>query len=798
MAIERTFGLWKRSFPRLSKGMNFNPEKCAVIVVACVVLYNFAKLHNDIHEDEEDQRGPNDENNLVPDDAQGSAKRRKLNKIFLTRIDSDYAPSTPIGRGRGRGVAPQPLSAKNQVPTIGGPRPASNAVLNVVAQVTGTVVAAPTASSQIAGAHVVGAAIKVASTEKASSSSLSVTSVGQLTAATASLSLRSQSSAGAGGDATTATIAAETLPWSHQQQSDEQKKSSNSVSGDSAGSKSSSGIIPIETRPGYGTLGRRLRVRSNYFRLAVKADQDGNVIVHHYRIEITHVKKVLKRYELRELFWEIMLTQSNFVQEPWTLFYDGGNSFYTQKKISVPANFETSYRFALPSDIRPSDYNVKITYIGELTIDVNNTTANTNRFAINNMLDLLFHQYYSLPQRFIQNEKKRFVNAGRSFFFIPTGPNDSISLSRTCEIWQGYFAASKLGRQNCLYLNFDTSHTTFFAMKSALEFLCDSLNNAFNTNMYNVQGLSGDTVLPDRLIKAFEKEIKSMKVTTTHNNTERVYKVIRVSDLSAVETEFQRNDAKTSVAEYFSEVYNINLRFPRLPCLIVGTKRRNISLPLEVCKIHRPQKYNRKLNEKQTADMIKAVCIDAPSREDRIGRLMSMARFENDPFLRSFGVRVDNNMVTLEARLVEPPTIQFGNKQVDPKAGVWSLDRSSLYQCVPSTDYALVSMVDDRESSKLGRFCDALCQTANQLGIKNFRRPAKVIYLKSLEQIESTIKDLQNTEIKRLGDVVYGVITQCVLMRVVQDPKPMTMGNLVLKINAKFGGVNGMICGAEM
>lgn len=53
-------------------------------------------------------------------------------------------------------------------------------------------------------------------------------------------------------------------------------------------------------------------------------------------------------------------------------------------------------------------------------------------------------------------------------------------------------------------------------------------------------------------------------------------------------------------------------------------------------------------------------------------------------------------------------------------------------------------------------------------------------------------KDLYS-EVKRVGDSVVGIPTQCVQLKLVQQAKPQVCANISLKINAKMGGVNHVI-----
>lgn len=62
--MERTFGIWKRRFPCLSKGLITKLVTSTTIVVACAVLHNLSLIFKDILEDEEEIE--NDIDEVVP------------------------------------------------------------------------------------------------------------------------------------------------------------------------------------------------------------------------------------------------------------------------------------------------------------------------------------------------------------------------------------------------------------------------------------------------------------------------------------------------------------------------------------------------------------------------------------------------------------------------------------------------------------------------------------------------------------------------------------------------------------
>ncbi|KAJ1348324.1 hypothetical protein KIN20_003602 [Parelaphostrongylus tenuis] len=71
-----------------------------------------------------------------------------------------------------------------------------------------------------------------------------------------------------------------------------------------------------------------------------------------------------------------------------------------------------------------------------------------------------------------------------------------------------------------------------------------------------------------------------------------------------------------------------------------------------------PQKYNKKLSDKQTSSIIKAAAVDASQREERIAQLC-----QQDPI-------------------------------VHPKDGAWSMDNQKLYLPATCGSYSMIALVN--------------------------------------------------------------------------------------------------------
>lgn len=120
--------------------------------------------------------------------------------------------------------------------------------------------------------------------------------------------------------------------------------------------------------------------------------------------------------------------------------------------------------------------------------------------------------------------------------------------------------------------------------------------------------------------------------------------------------------------------YNVILQHPNLPLVEVTSKKR-VMYPMELCFMQKGQKYPYKLDEKQTANMIKFAVSRPAERKKSIQTGLDMLDWKNDPYLRNYGLEIDPTMLTTEARVLDPPIVQYaGDQTAKPGySGRWDL-----------------------------------------------------------------------------------------------------------------------------
>ncbi|TSK20166.1 Protein argonaute-3 [Bagarius yarrelli] len=250
-----------------------------------------------------------------------------------------------------------------------------------------------------------------------------------------------------------------------------------------------------------------------------------------------------------------------------------------------------------------------------------------------------------------------YTPVGRSFFSAPEGYDHPLGGGR--EVWFGFHQSVRPAMWKMM-LNIDVSATAFYKAQPVIQFMCEVLD------IHNID--EQPRPLTDSHRVKFTKEIKGLKVEVTHCGTmRRKYRVCNVTRRPASHQTFplQLENGQTverTVAQYFREKYNLQLKYPHLPCLQVGQEQKHTYLPLEVCNIVAGQRCIKKLTDNQTSTMIKATARSAPDRQEEISRLVRSANYEADPFVQEFQFKVRDEMAHVTGRVLPAPMLQYGGR----------------------------------------------------------------------------------------------------------------------------------------
>ncbi|XP_017147364.1 protein argonaute-2 isoform X2 [Drosophila miranda] len=571
-------------------------------------------------------------------------------------------------------------------------------------------------------------------------------------------------------------------------------------------------VFTCPRRPNLGREGRPIVLRANHFQVTMPRGY-----VHHYDINIQPDK--CPRKVNREIIETMVQAYSKIfgVLKP---VFDGRNNLYTRDPLPI-GNERLELEVTLPGEGKDRIFRVTIKWQAQVSL------FNLEEALEGRTRQIPYDAILALDVVMRHLPSMTYTPVGRSFFSSPDGYYHPLGGGR--EVWFGFHQSVRPSQWKMM-LNIDVSATAFYKAQPVIDFMCEVLD------IRDI--MEQRKPLTDSQRVKFTKEIKGLKIEITHcGQMRRKYRVCNVTRRPAQMQSFplQLENGQTvecTVAKYFLDKYRMKLRYPHLPCLQVGQEHKHTYLPLEVCNIVAGQRCIKKLTDMQTSTMIKATARSAPDREREINNLVKRADFNNDSYVQEFGLAISNSMMEVRGRVLPPPKLQYGGRVstgitgqqlfppqnkvslASPNQGVWDMRGKQFFTGVEIRIWAIACFAPQRtvREDALRNFTQQLQKISNDAGMPIIGQPCFCKYATGPDQVEPMFRYLKITfpglqlvvvvlpgktpvyaEVKRVGDTVLGMATQCVQAKNVNKTSPQTLSNLCLKINVKLGGINSIL-----
>lgn len=577
----------------------------------------------------------------------------------------------------------------------------------------------------------------------------------------------------------------------------------------------------VPQRPELGVSGKAINLRANFFPLETLP----NLTIHHYSVSIFPDVPPAKNRKIF-LLWEQASNDQGLLNGVMPV-YDGRFNMYSPAPLPFKgemAMFQIDYfeedEFPQCTELTPENlkrvpktFEMTLTKITEINFDRLRMFLKGLSFEVPDeelgVLDVVMRHRPSLM----------FTTVGRCFYT----PDAAATIANGAQLWQGFHQSLRPTRGRLL-INLDVSATAFYQAGSILHIFAQMLNKL------NIKDIK--TPLSSKDFSKVERAIKGLKVVVNHRGQiRRKYKIAKLTSGDAESTKFSLNDSKKSisVAQYFMDKYKIKLQYPKFPCLVFGDESHPVYLPMELCDIVPGQRHLKKLNEKQTAEMIKFTCQAPHVRSNKISTGMTILHEKDDEYLNEFGITMSNEMMTIPARVLPAPTISYhpASKEplIQPKEGAWNLRDKMLAQGATLESWAVVVFGNEKEIpiAACQKFITLLCSTCEECGVFIKAKQPPISYASPQGNIEQIVIDsymvagnsyktrpqlimciLPNTgvplyaEIKRVADTVIGVATQCIQNKHMYASKRQYCANVCLKMNVKLGGMNSFLTGPQL
>ncbi|KQK13776.2 hypothetical protein BRADI_1g12431v3 [Brachypodium distachyon] len=535
-------------------------------------------------------------------------------------------------------------------------------------------------------------------------------------------------------------------------------------------------------RPGFGTVGKRCRVRANHFLVQVAEKE-----IYHYDVVINPETRSRERNRL--IINELVRLHKQYLDGRLPV-YDGRKSIYTAGALPF-TNKEFVVKLAKANQ-REEEYKVTIKHASNLDL------YSLRQFLAGRQRELPQDTIQALDIALRECPTTKYVSISRSFFSQYGHGGD---IGNGAECWRGYYQSLR-PTQMGLSLNIDILATAFYKAQPVMAFAVEYLNMRDASRPLSDQ---------DRL--KLKKALRGVRVVATHRKDKTIrYKISGIPAAPLKELMFDQDGVRISVVQYFKQQYNYSLKYTNWPCLQAGSDSRPIYLPMEVCSIVEGQRYSRKLNERQVTGILRMACERPAQRESSVLEIVNRNNYGNDHYSKEFGMNVMNQLTLVDARVLPAPRLKYHDSGRDrvcnPSLGQWNMINKRMVNGGSMNYWACITFSSRLHPNDIGLFCHDLAQICNNIGmesvesaIRNIHRHSSQVLAeqgltgKQLELLIIILPDISGSygRIKRLCETELGLMTQCCLPKNVQKGGKQYLENLSLKINVKTGGSNTVL-----
>lgn len=149
--------------------------------------------------------------------------------------------------------------------------------------------------------------------------------------------------------------------------------------------------------------------------------------------------------------------------------------------------------------------------------------------------------------------------------------------------------------------------------------------------------------------------------------------------------------------------------------------------------------------------MIRGTCIKPQDRADKITRNIRQLDISRNEYMREFGLRLENELAVVPARILPPPRIEYARKSmVDPRDGGWRLDPSKkMYIGQRLESWGILVFEDEMRFSQhlVHSFVRELTSTMSENGMNVVKREPPIMYAQA-NKVEGNV-DLMWSTIER-------------------------------------------------
>ncbi|EPS33372.1 hypothetical protein PDE_08334 [Penicillium oxalicum 114-2] len=574
----------------------------------------------------------------------------------------------------------------------------------------------------------------------------------------------------------------------------------------------------LALRPGYGSIGREILLRANYFAMSIKPEMK----IYSW---IAKIEPAPRHKRQLPAIWARILAVGRIAQAaPAT---DYANELVTIRDIAPagPLNIH------IQDGNSEAEFSVTLQSNGIINMDsfVEDLREPAGRSFVEN--EAIVVRLLNIMMATNPATDSGIVTLGKgnnNRFYWVDDRQESVDLTAGLICLRGYYASVRLGAGR-IYLNLSVNHSAFYRPGPLWE-LCLAFSSHHGQDRH----------LFHRYLKMLQVECSHLTDKTPNGAVPRRKTIWglaepgdgakeahppRIKQLGSCPNNVQfyhnTHERYMSVEEYFRLEYRMELKHGDKPVVNVGNKQKPVYLPMDVLTVPPGRVFRGELSSAQRQNIIKFSCRKPPENYDSIiGDGLEITGV-TDRRTVPFEFQVGSKMAVVAARVLPAPVLKYRSGRDTPKGGSWNLIRKQFSRYISVNGYAAVVFhKESRQDQSLANCFMAFQDKMNELGMdmKGVILPPLFINLKKepltqINQVNEMFDMLKKRRItfavilmpsgvervfdyiKWRSETVEGISTHCCMTTKFQKTEGSAQyyANNAMKVNLRLGGVNQVL-----
>ncbi|KAI0743139.1 Piwi domain-containing protein [Daedaleopsis nitida] len=541
----------------------------------------------------------------------------------------------------------------------------------------------------------------------------------------------------------------------------------------------------LPSRPGFGTAGTAIKLRTNFFPISVP-----RIPIYEYGVAFDPPAKLSERVKILNLAGQT--DEWRQAQLTGRVAYGRSAKLYASFIFQSPLIITIQYT---GDDGRnPKQYTLTISFIKPIDtqglvgyLEGRPEQRNFNFMPVLQAMNIILSAYPS-------HVADVGVKVGRKYYPGPSPTFPPVPLGGGLQAQHGFYVSVRTAWRQ-LMVNVNVCTAAFYTPGNLAERMMEFMTTSPNSRL--VSFVRGIRVKIPRL-----SDRTKMAWTVAHSNARQ--QRVRSADGSD----------EATVEQFYQSKHNILLKHPELPLIRCGPSQ--TCLPAELCTIVKEQPFRGRVPDELASNMLTVVRQYPNMIGDAIVHrgLLQLDLAPTSPPASSFGITVGDQMAVVPGRILPLPTVRYhgGNPPaIDDRRASWNLRgvrfaiggtgpndpeldrtwRGFADMCIrsgmkadPARPQITVAKLPQKTPQDPLR--SGAIQTIREALLKLYPKPRIVLVV--LSNGDRHVY----SGLKHLCDVVLDVATVCVHAAKIRKEKGQVQyfANVVLKFNMKLGGVN--------